>query len=73
MMKTATRTFGTASLCLALAAVAVLSALADSAEAGRTTGSKEAERIVFASDRITGRGVHNPEGDLEIFTMSPEG
>jgi Tol biopolymer transport system component len=73
MMKTATRTFGTASLCLALAAVAVLSALADSAEAGRTTGGKEAETIVFASDRITGRGAHNPEGDLEIFTMSPEG
>ena len=73
MMKTAMRTVGTASLCLALAAVAVLSALADSAEAGRTTGGKKAERIVFASDRISGRGTDNPEGDLEIFAMSPEG
>jgi Tol biopolymer transport system component len=73
MIKTAMRTVGTASLCLALAAVAVLPALADSAETGRMTGGKKVERIVFASDRISGQGANNPEGDLEIFTMSPEG
>jgi Tol biopolymer transport system component len=73
MMKTAMRTVGTASLYLALAAVTGLSALADSAEAKRTTGGKEAKRIVFASDRISGRATDNPEGDLEIFAMSPEG
>ena len=73
MMKTARQTVGTASLCLALAAVAVLSALSDSAEAKRTTGGKEHERIFFASDRISGRGTDNPEGDLEIFAMSPGG
>ena len=73
MMKTARQTVRTASLCLALAAVAVLSALSDSAEAKRTTGGKEAERIYFASDRISGRGTDNPEGDLEIFAMSPAG
>jgi Tol biopolymer transport system component len=73
MMKTAKRAVGTASLCLALAAVAILPALADSAEAGRMTGGKEAQKIVFASDRISGRGAQNPEGDLEIFTMNPEG
>ena len=73
MIETVKRTVGTASLCLALAAVAILPALADSAEAGRMTGGKEAQRIVFASDRITGRGAQNPEGDLEIFTMNPEG
>jgi len=73
MMKTAKRTVGTASLCLALAAVAVLSALADSAGAGKATGGKGTERIVFASDRISGRGADNPEGDLEIFAMSLEG
>ena len=73
MMKTAMRTVGTASLCLALAAVAVLPTLADSAGAGKSTGGKEAERIVFASDRISGRGADNPQGDLEIFAMSSEG
>jgi len=72
-MNTATRTVVMASLCLALAAVAVLPTLADSAGAGKATGGKGAERIVFASDRISGRGVDNPEGDLEIFTMSSEG
>jgi CSLREA domain-containing protein len=30
-------------------------------------------KIVFSSDRTTGTGVHNPEGDLEIFTMNPDG
>ena len=73
MIKTAMRTVGTASLCLALATGAVLPALADSAETGRMTGGKKVERIVFASDRISGQGANNPEGDLEIFTMSPEG
>jgi len=30
-------------------------------------------KIVFTSDRTTGTGVNNPEGDLEIFTMNPDG
>ncbi len=30
-------------------------------------------KIVFASDRTTGEGVNNPEGDYEIFTMNPDG
>src|SRR5215207_597952 len=30
-------------------------------------------KIVFSSDRTTGTGVHNPEGDLEIFSMNPDG
>jgi CSLREA domain-containing protein len=29
--------------------------------------------IVFSSDRTTGAGVNNPEGDLEIFAMNPNG
>jgi Tol biopolymer transport system component len=29
--------------------------------------------IVFISDRSTGQGVDNPEGDYEIFTMTPDG
>ena len=60
MMKTAMRTVGTATLCLALAAVAVLPTLADSTGAGKSTGGKEAERIVFASNRILGPGGGQP-------------
>ena len=30
-------------------------------------------KIAFASDRTTGEGVDNPEGDLEIFTMNRDG
>jgi Tol biopolymer transport system component len=73
MMKTAMRTVATASSCLVLAAVAVSPTLATGAEAGRMTGGKEAEKLVFASDRVWGRGTRNPEGDLEIFAMGPEG
>ena len=29
--------------------------------------------IAFASNRATGEGVDNPEGDFEIFTMNPDG
>jgi TolB protein len=30
-------------------------------------------KIVFASDRTSGDGVDNPEGDNEIFSMNPDG
>ena len=30
-------------------------------------------KIVFTSDRTTGTGVNNPEGDFELFTMNPDG
>jgi TolB protein len=30
-------------------------------------------KIAFASDRTTGEGVDNPEGDFEIFTMNRDG
>ena len=30
-------------------------------------------KIVFTSNRTTGTGVNNPEGELEIFTMNPDG
>ncbi len=30
-------------------------------------------KIAFASNRSTGVGVNNPEGDFEIFTMNPDG
>jgi Tol biopolymer transport system component len=31
------------------------------------------EKIVFISDRATGEGVDNPQGDDEIFTINPDG
>ena len=33
----------------------------------------EQGKIAFASNRTTGEGVDNPEGDFEIFTMNPDG
>ena len=73
MMKAAMRTIATASLGLVLPAVAVSPKLANGAEAGRMTDGKQTEKILFASDRISGQGTLNPEGDLEIFTVSPKG
>jgi TolB protein len=32
-----------------------------------------ASKIVFASNRTTGTGVDNPTGDLEIFSINPDG
>ena len=37
------------------------------------TASKDSGLIAFASNRTTGAGVHNPEGDYEIFTMRHDG
>jgi hypothetical protein len=31
------------------------------------------DRIVFASNRVAGKGVDNPTGDREIFRMNPNG
>jgi len=43
---------------------------------GRRDGeaaSQKEDRFVFASDRTTGPGVHNPTGDFEIFTTYRDG
>jgi Tol biopolymer transport system component len=39
----------------------------------QATFSGESGRIAFASNRTTGEGVNNPEGDFEIFTMKQDG
>jgi Tol biopolymer transport system component len=31
------------------------------------------EKVVFVSERTTGKGVNNPTGDAEIFRMNPNG
>ena len=56
---------------VALAAWLLLTAVwEDPAEAKKR---KRGAWIVFASDRTTGAGVNNPQGDLEIFRMNPDG
>jgi hypothetical protein len=39
----------------------------------QSTFSGEDGRIAFASNRTTGEGVANPEGDFEFHTMHPDG
>jgi len=51
----------------ALASVVVLAGPARQADAAL------AEKIVFMSDRTHGKNVNNPTGDLEIFSMNPDG
>jgi Tol biopolymer transport system component len=66
--------FGKALLALLVAAALAAGLLA-------LVGTKPAEaafpggngKIVFTSERTTGTGVDNPEGDEEIFTMNPNG
>ena len=52
------------------AALAALVALAGTAPQAEAASS---EKIVFSSDRTTGKGVNNPTGDYEIFSMNPDG
>ena len=52
---------------VALAGVVALAGSAHQAEAASP------EKIVFASERTTGKGVNNPTGDAEIFRMNPNG
>ena len=56
----------TAGLLLALAVTT------PSGPAGATLPGENG-KIAFASNRATGEGVNNPEGDFEIFTMNPDG
>jgi Tol biopolymer transport system component len=62
---------------VALATVMVLAvlllALAGTAREARATFPGHNGKIAFASNRTTGEGVNNPEGDLEIFTMNRDG
>src|SRR5918993_1993928 len=60
-------------LTLALgAALAALVALAGTAREAHAAFPGSNGKIVFASDRYTGEGVDNPEGDYEVFTMNPD-
>jgi Tol biopolymer transport system component len=54
-------------------AVAALLLLAGTARKAGATFPGQNGKIAFASDRTTGEGVNNPEGDFEIFTMNRDG
>jgi Tol biopolymer transport system component len=57
----------------AMALVALLLALAGTAKEAEATFPGENGKIAFASNRTSGEGVNNPEGDFEIFTMNQDG
>jgi Tol biopolymer transport system component len=60
-------------LASAMALVALLLALVGTAKKAEATFPGENGKIAFASNRTSGEGVNNPEGDFEIFTMNSEG
>jgi CSLREA domain-containing protein len=66
---TKTRALAAALMLTALMAMSVLAPAPARASAFPGANGK----IVFSSDRTTGTGVNNPEGDLEIFSMNPDG
>lgn len=49
-----------------------LTGVSDTAQAKKKKDRK-GEKIVFASDRTSGQGMNNSEGDFEIFVMNPDG
>src|SRR5918997_521268 len=51
----------------------LLAALAGAVREAEATFSGANGFIALASDRTTGEGVNNPEGDFEIFTMNRDG
>jgi Tol biopolymer transport system component len=62
-----------AALALAVALACASIALALTASPSEAAFPGENGKIVFESERTTGPGVDNPTGDVEIFTMNPNG
>ena len=60
-------------LASAMALVALLLALVGTAKEAEATFPGENGKIAFASNRTSGEGVNNPEGDFAIFTMNSAG
>jgi hypothetical protein len=60
-------------LAFAMALAALLLALVGTAKEAKATFPGENGKIAFASNRTSGEGVNNPEGDFEIYAMSPNG
>jgi Tol biopolymer transport system component len=76
-MKTVTRKAmqigKTTAVTAAMVSAGLLVALGGTLREADATFPGEDGRIAFASNRTTGEGVVNPEGDFEIFTMNPDG
>lgn len=64
---------GRRTMVLVTAMVLAGSLLAGSVREANATFPGENGKIAFASNRTSGEGVNNPEGDFEIFTMDQDG
>jgi hypothetical protein len=77
MMKTMTskpmRAWRTMAVGAAMVTAGLLLALVGTAREAEATFPGNNGKIAFASNRTTGEGVNNPEGDFEIFTMNRDG
>lgn len=60
-------------LASAMALVALFLALVGTAKEAEATFPGNNGKIAFSSNRTSGEGVNNPEGDFEIFTMNQSG
>ena len=58
---------------LALGAVLAASVALAGGTARQAEAAASNEKMLFVSDRTTGKGVNNPTGDYEIFSMNPNG
>jgi hypothetical protein len=63
----------TTAVAAAMVSAGLLVALAGTPREAEATFPGGDGRIAFASNRTTGEGVDNPEGDFEIFTMNADG
>ena len=64
---------GRKKIALAMAMAVLLLVLDGTAREAKATFPGLNGKIAFASNRTSGEGVNNPEGDLEIFTVNPDG
>lgn len=71
MMKTTVK--GTTAVAAAMTVAGLLLALAVTPREAEATFPGPNGKIAFASDRTSGEGVNNPEGDFEIFTINRDG
>jgi hypothetical protein len=60
-------------LVLLVGLAVVISSLVEQARPARAAFPGENGKIIYASDRTTGAGVNNPDGDYEIFAMNKDG
>ena len=63
----------TTAVAAAMVSAGLLVALAGAPREAEATFPGDDGRIVFASNRTTGEGAVNPEGDFEIYTMNADG